>query len=145
MKKLLLIPSLFLPAVAGAQGLVHCGGHGQAPCTFCDFFVMFNNVITFVLTQLVPPIAILMVVIAGGMLLLGGSNPNTMGQGKKVITSVVVGLVLIYGAWIITNTVLMGIGVSSWTGLEDGWFKIECHETTPQETPPVDEDGDGFH
>jgi hypothetical protein len=120
------VPDPNYTAPVAGTGLIHCGGKGQPSCTFCDFFVMFNNIVLFFLTKIIPPVAVLMVLIAGGMFLLGGGSPNLVNQGKKVLTSVVIGLVLVYGAWVITNTILMGIGVSTWTGLENGWFEIQC-------------------
>ena len=64
MKKIILISFLIiLPLFTQAAGLVPCGGPGEPVCTFCHLFVLFNNVIKFVMFDLVPPAAVLMLVV----------------------------------------------------------------------------------
>ena len=137
MKKIILATILFLvPAISLAAGLVPCGGTGEPVCQLCHFFVLFDNVIRFLLNNIVFPLAILMLAIGGFMYIFayfnptelgGGGNPALLGQAKKVITATIVGLIITFAAWIIVNTFFMIIGVASWTGLESGWFKIECN------------------
>ena len=108
------------------------------PCTFCHFFVMAKGAIDFVLFELVPPIAILMLVIGGAMfifayfagaeLLPSGEKggPKMLGQAKKLITSVFFGLIIIFASWIFINLFFQVIGVGEWTGLQTGWFNVAC-------------------
>ncbi|PJA83762.1 MAG: hypothetical protein CO146_00605 [Candidatus Nealsonbacteria bacterium CG_4_9_14_3_um_filter_37_29] len=104
----------------------------EMPCTFCHFFVMLDGAIDFVLLKLVPPIAILMLVIGGVMFILGyfgeggEGSPKLFSQGKKLITSVFIGLIIIFAAWLIINLFFQFIGVADWTGLQQGWFRINC-------------------
>ena len=101
-------------------------------CQFCHFFVMLDGAIDFVLLKLVPPIAILMLVIGGVMFILGyfgeggEGSPKLFSQGKKLITSVFIGLIIIFAAWLIINLFFQFIGVADWTGLQQGWFRINC-------------------
>ncbi len=137
MKKIFLITLFvftflaFISSQSQAAGLVPCGGKGEPACQFCHFFVLFDNVIDFVLFTLVPPIAVLMLVIAGFMY-IGAvfeflpTPIHTISQAKSIITSVVLSLVIIFVAWILVNTFFMFIGVASWTGLKGGWFSINC-------------------
>lgn len=139
MKKVFLIIFLFLflilviPINANAacptEGLVPCGTE-DCPCQFCHFFVLFDNIVRFVLFNLVPPIAVLMLVIAGVMFFTATGSPEKINEAKKIITSTVLGLLIIFAAWIIINTVFMFIGVAGWTGLREGWFQIDCPITT---------------
>jgi hypothetical protein len=131
------------------EGLVPCGKEvqvggswvegkciGGTPtfirCQFCHFFVMLDEIIDFVLFKIVPPLAILMLVIGGVMFILGyfagggEGEPKMFNQGKKLITSVFIGLIIIFAAWIIINLFFQFIGVAEWTGLQQGWFKIDC-------------------
>lgn len=120
------------------EGLVPCGTPG-CPCQFCDFFVMFDRIIDFLLFIIVPSLAALMIAIGGFMYIFahvapaeaisGGSKggPQMLSQAKKLFTSVAFGLLIIYGAWLIVNTFFMMIGVQSWTGLEGGWWQINCN------------------
>jgi sorbitol-specific phosphotransferase system component IIBC len=108
------------------QGLVPCGGPGESACTLCDFFQLFKNIVDFVLFKIIPVVAALMLVVGGIMFFLAGGSPETLGKAKKLLTSVIMGLIIVYGAWIFVNTFFMLIGVADWTGLTEGWWKIEC-------------------
>jgi len=130
------------------EGLVPCGKEvyiggsweegecvGGVPtfirCQFCHFFVMLDGAIDFVLFKLVPPIAILMLVIGGVMFLATAGSPEKLGTAKKLITSVVIGLIIIFASWIIINLFFQLIGVADWTGLQEGWFSINCTVQLP--------------
>jgi hypothetical protein len=143
------------------EGLVPCGKEvqvggswvggkciGGTPtfirCQFCHFFVMLDGAIDFVLFKLVPPIAILMLVIGGVMFILGyfggpellegggKGGPKMFSQGKKLITSVFIGLIIMFAAWLIINLFFQFIGVADWTGLQQGWFRINCPIELPR-------------
>ena len=115
------------------EGLVPCGKeitiNGESvfvPCTFCHLFILMNNVLKFALVNIVPPLAALMMVIAGIMFFFAGTSPEMMEKSKKIFYSTIIGLAIIYGSWIIINTTLTFIGVADWTGLQGGWFTISC-------------------
>lgn len=117
------------------KGLVPCGkfqaGEGESPqvtmsCQFCHIFVLFKNIIDFLLSVIVPPLAILMVVIGGFTYMFAGGNPKLIIQAKSILQSTGIALLIIYGAWAIVNTFLWMIGVNDWTGLTEGWFIIDC-------------------
>ncbi|MBI2626263.1 MAG: hypothetical protein HYW69_01565 [Candidatus Nealsonbacteria bacterium] len=137
MGKILLISFLFLfislPVLTQA-GLVPCGlsaddpnqeGNQTTPCTLCHLFVLFNNIIKFAMTTLVPVIAVLMLVIGGVMFFFAGAKPDTLNQAKGIITSVVIGLLIIFSAWIIVNTVLNFSGIVTSPSLLK-WYDIGC-------------------
>jgi hypothetical protein len=143
MKKILLAIFLILflsPFLAQAQGLVPCGNPGQPPCQFCHLFVLFQNIVNFLLYDIVPPLAVLMIAIGGfmymfayfspGQALPGGGKggPALLGQAKKIITATIIGLLIIYGAWLIVNFFFQFIGVSTWQGwsLKESWWQIKC-------------------
>ena len=113
-----------VPGMAQAQ-LVPCGGEGQPDCEFCHIFKLLDNIIKFVLQDLVPPIAILMFVIAGGMYFMAAEDPSKAGRAKSLLTSIVIGLLIIYGAYLLVGLFFTAIGVASWTGLEN-WFIYPC-------------------
>jgi len=144
MKKLLAVSFVFLmlPVLVQAQcppegSLVPCGGEG-CPCTLCHFFEMIQNIIDFVLRDIVPAVAVLMVVVAGAMMIsayAGSAGPEMIAKAKKILMSVIIGLFIIYLAWIIINSFLSAIGVASWTGL-DNWWTIDCEVPAPPPPPP---------
>tara|TARA_Y100000310_G_C20585024_1_gene764941 strand:- start:401 stop:853 length:453 start_codon:yes stop_codon:yes gene_type:complete len=116
-------------------GLVPCEAP-HCPCRLCDFFVMIERIVNFFLFKLVPALAVLMIVIAGFMYIvayMGGAvggdskkGPALLARAKQVLTSVVFGLFIVYGAWLLINLFFQIIGVSDWTGLQHGWWRINC-------------------
>jgi len=118
-------PPLPPPPVGFCQGpIVPCGGASN-PCEFCHIFVLINNIINFILTCLTPIAAGLMMVIGGFYFLAAGPSPGKVTQAKSVITAAVIGLVIVFIAWVFLNTFLDMIGVATWTGLEN-WWEISC-------------------
>lgn len=113
-------------SVLGA-GLVPCGGPGEDPCTFCDLFKLMQNVINFIIIDIVPPVAILIFVVAGIMFLVSAGDPGLLARSRNIFKTAVLGLAIIYGAWLIVGTILLVIGVAEWTGLgPHQWFQIKC-------------------
>jgi len=104
--------------------IVPCGGASN-PCQFCHIFVLINNIINFILTCLTPIAAGLMLIIGGFYFLAAGPSPEKVSQAKSIITAAVIGIVIIFVAWVFLNTFLDAIGVAEWTGLGT-WWKINC-------------------
>jgi hypothetical protein len=135
---LLTIMLISVPFVSLAAGLVPCGGDGEPRCQLCHLFVMFKNVTDFLLKYIVPSLAVLMLAIGGFMYvfaylspseaLAGGAKggPGLLSQAKRLIVSVIFGLVIIFAAWILVNFFFQMIGVQGWTGLREGWWQIDC-------------------
>lgn len=140
MKKIFLIIflilfSLFLIPQQVQAGVVPCGlanddleqpGDQTVPCQFCHFFVLFKNIVDFILFKIVPVLAILMIVIGGVIFFAAVGNPAKVSQAKSLFSSIAIGLVILYGAWLLINLFFLIIGVSEWTELREGWFKIDC-------------------
>lgn len=139
MKKILLISLLFLsvfllaPSLSQAKELlplVQCGGDGQPACTFCSFFDMINRIVQFIMTRIVPAVAVLMLVIGGVMFFFGGANPKTLQTAKDIIKATVIGLVIISAAFVIVGSILSAIGLADWTTQiyknwwQNGFFQI---------------------
>jgi hypothetical protein len=114
-------------------GLVPCGGK-DCPCTLCDFFVMFKNIVYSFVFLIVPLVAVLMILIGGFMYIIAFINPSeggseTLNRAKSVFKSVVVGLFIVFGAWLIVNLFFQVIGVEKWTNLRGGWQIIDCESS----------------
>ncbi len=102
-------------------------------CQLCHLFVLFQNIINFLMVPsatnpmpIVLIIAVLMITIGGCMYMFGGGNPNMLKQGKEILKATGIGLLIIYGAWIFVDLIFWGIGVNVWTGPGEGWWKINC-------------------
>jgi len=118
------------------KGFVPCGKDKETlapgesdevalPCQLCHFFVMFRNALDFIL-KLAVVIAVLMLTIGGFLFLFAGGSPKILDSAKRILTSTLLGLVIILAAWMIINTIFMAVGAADWTGLKEGWFSIEC-------------------
>ncbi|MCD6148962.1 hypothetical protein J7J18_06350 [bacterium] len=99
-------------------------------CQFCHFFVMLDAILDFIF-QISIVIAALMLSFAGLLYIMSvmeflPGGPQTLSQAKSIIGSVFLGLLIIFGAWVIINLFFQIIGVSHWTGLSGGWFEISC-------------------
>ena len=131
----LVVSFLFLIPTQIQAGLVPCGAsqndpdtlgiNESDPCEFCHIFVLINKIISFILTRLVPIAAGLMLIIGGFYFLIAGPDPGKVSQARSIIFAVVIGIVVVFAAWVFLNTFLTTIGVSTWTGL-DNWWQITC-------------------
>lgn len=120
----LAVGMIFLGNTASAQGIVPCGGSGD-PCQLCDIFVMLDRIFDFIFIDIIPPVAVVVFTIGGAYFLLNTGNPQTANKAKAILTTAVLGLVIIYGSWLLVNFFFTAIGVSEWTGLGN-WFEYPC-------------------
>lgn len=110
---------------AGVMGSGFAEWQEQNSCQLCHVFVMTNGIIKFVMLTLVPIGAVLMLMIGGAKLFFGGGKANAWNDAKGIITSVVVGLLIIFSAWVIVNTVLTKSGIVSSPSILQ-WYNISC-------------------
>jgi hypothetical protein len=118
MKKILFAALLLSFLIGGqiqAAGLVPCGGPGENACSFCHIFVMLNNIVQFVIIKIVPAVAILMMAVGGIMFFFAGGSSSMLSQAKGIITATIIGLVIIFAAFMLVGTILSMIGLASWT------------------------------
>ena len=139
----ILLGGLLLPSFASAQPpLVRCGltdsidseGNPIPRCTFCDLFVMFGRIVNFLFIQIIPVLAALMIAIGGVYYILSQGSPEKLTSAKKLFSSVAIGLLIAYGAWLIVNTFFMIIGITRWGGFGGGWWQINCPTTASYES-----------
>ncbi len=90
-------------------------------CRFIHIFALINNILVYVITCLAPIIVGIMVILGGGYVMIAGVDPAKMKKGTDMITAAIVGLIIIFVAWVLLNTFLTSMGVAEWTGLEDWW------------------------
>ncbi|MBI2676669.1 MAG: hypothetical protein HYX21_01780, partial [Candidatus Yanofskybacteria bacterium] len=131
-KKLIPIIAIFLFVfLAGnalaLEPLVPCGRTDTPACTTCDILVLGKNISDFVLFYLVPALATLFFIYAGFQILLGGGIPSRVQAGQNIFRTTVYGLMIIFLAWLIVNTVLRTVAGDS--NIAEEWWKLECKET----------------
>ena len=118
----------FVPfqAYAICEGpIVPCGRASTPDCNFCHIFELVSNILNLILTCAAPIVASLMLIVGGFYFLVSGANPESLGNAKTIATAAVVGLLIIFIAYMSLNTLLASMGVAEWTGLQGG-FEIEC-------------------
>ena len=81
-------------------------------CNIPKFFQLMNNVMEW-LVIIVTPIAGVLIIWGGILIMTAGGAPGNIERGKSVIRGSVVGLVIAFGAWIIMRTILEALGVNS--------------------------------
>ncbi len=96
------------------------------PCQLCHFFVMLKAILNYFLFTIIPAVAIVLIAWGGVRMIFAGGDPKGFKEGQNIIKWVVIGLVIIFGAWLFTNLLFNLIGVQEWTGLRGGWFEIDC-------------------
>jgi len=118
-------------------------------CTFCNFLELIQNILNYI-WWLITPIVIVIALIWGGALMFISSTQGNVTQaqrGKKIIFNTLIGFVLVFGAWLIVDTIIKILGgkmAVSVDGVRDGfgpWNKITCvapvvSTTLPPPLPP---------
>ena len=132
--------SLFvIPEVVQAQtGLIPCGtgsptDPGYVPCQLCHVFVLGNNIIEFLLlpspsNNFIPIVFVLASFLfawGGFVWLTAVGNPSRVQQGQQILFATVIGLLIVYGAWLFISMALDVLGVATFTGTGN-WWEIDC-------------------
>lgn len=109
---------LVMPAVSLAVNtpLVTCTD-GKS-CGFNELMALVNRVIQFILFDMALPIASIMFVYAGFLMITaGGEAAGARTKAKSIFTNAVLGLVFAAAAWIIIRTILSILGYDgTWIG-----------------------------
>lgn len=118
-----LITFIFLVGLVGinsawAAPIVPCGTAGNL-CKLCHLWLLASNVINFIAFTLAIPIAILSFVAAGVLFLISGGNENRVALAKSIFTNTIIGIVIIFLAWLIVDTLIKSIAGSG--GVIGAW------------------------
>lgn len=122
---------IFAPLFVNAAGLVPCGQRdlGEPDCQTCHFFVMAQGVIDFIVLKFTPPVAVLLMAISGILMYTSGGSETRLKWAKDILWGVIIGLLIIYGAWMIINSTLLMVS-DAFTPQPPGfpwpWNEIRC-------------------
>lgn len=125
------------------SGLALCGRQRDAaetvgketdPCTLCHLFLTMKRIVDFLVIYFVVPLGIWMLALGGAIMLTAGGAPEKISQGRKILTTALIGVVIFFAAWIIVNTILAfittgGPPVPGTTGFRifvTPWNEINC-------------------
>lgn len=146
---LVLIIALYLiPDLSIAQGgFVNCEG---TSCSACNLVDMTNKIIKWLLGMVFLIFAALMSV-AGFGLVTSGGNPSALSAAKDKFKNALIGIVIVFSAWLIVNTIMVklvsdGTTAGNITGWGP-WSQVQCQEQTktvswsrsPTDAPAVGE------
>jgi hypothetical protein len=112
----------FLVANTAFAQLVPCGSPGQAKCTLCDLLVLIKNLTTF-MTQLGLAFAGLFFAWGAFVIMTAGGSEQRVSEGRKVVTTTVVGILIMFSAYLIIGT-LLNVLTGSPSALP--WTQIQC-------------------
>ena len=125
--KFFLTGLLLIPILVSAQGLVPCGNGDPVVCNndnppvcgpnpsfiACDinyFFVLLQNIFDFIVYQISTPLAGLIIIAGGIVLIFSGGNAGLVSLGKRMLWGAIIGWLLVWGSYVIIYTVLGAIG-----------------------------------
>jgi len=130
--KLFLISIIaLLPTGVAKAALVPCGPGYPEPddtCKLCHLFRLLDNIMDFIFVDIIPPIALLAIIAGGVYYFISAGDPAKTTKAKGILTSVVMGLIIIYGAYMLINGFLAAIGIAEGefgTNIKD-WFEYPC-------------------
>ena len=134
-----------LPTHAADSGLIQCGRQFFSAsseniqfCTICDLISLAQNLMNQAITYFAAPIAALMLGYGGFLMVIAGvrgGNASQFTQGKKVLTSALIGIVILFCAWLMVDVVLKSIGAYDYNSVKNfgPWNVIQC------ESPAISE------
>lgn len=132
-----------------AGGIVPCGRSCDdpntqiveaVPCTLCHFFVLLKRIVDFSLGKIAFPLATLILTIGGLTMLVSAGNLQNISRGREIIISAVIGLLVMFIAWLGINTILCVLVFGHLpnsseiaTVFGNPWNKIDCPVTESSE------------
>jgi hypothetical protein len=133
---LILLAMIVVPFFVSAQGIVPCGtekypigeiiggrdvgGQISNPCNICHLFEGINNIINFMLIDIAVPLAIIILLYGGFLWITAGGDSGKITDGQKAIRLALIGMLWAFAAWIIIDTIMRGLMVST-GGQIQGW------------------------
>ncbi len=105
------------------------------PCDVCAFAVLISNIKN-VAISLAVPIVVLMIIVGGVMIMVSAGNENLRTQGKKTLTGGIIGLIIVFTAWVIVAAV---VTATLGTNFGDNLWTVDCGVNTECPPPPTDD------
>jgi hypothetical protein len=70
---------------------------------------MLVKIYNFIVQDIATPLAIISLTVGGILMMMSAGNPNLMTLGKKIFYAAIIGLALVFGSWVIINTIAVTI------------------------------------
>ena len=117
------------------EGLVTCSG---PDCDMCDFVGMINGLVDWLFGFLVLA-AVLGLMISGFKLVISAGNESAWTAAKSMVTSIIIGFVIVLSAWLIVDTIMKAFlapesGFGMWNEIPAGqWGGIAIPGTETED------------
>ena len=102
-------------------GLIPCDGSAENPCGICQLFELVSIIVNFITYKIAAPLATIMLIYGGVMLIISGGSEERKKKGLNAIWAAVWGLVIVFGAWLIVNTIINSLASNEFSG---GWNRF---------------------
>lgn len=109
------------PGDGGVTGIVPCGDPGEPPCQACHIIGLAEELFDFTIFAGVF-VAVIMIAFAGYKYITAQGDTGKVGEAHTIFRSVVIGLIIILGAWTIVDTLLK----TFYGGQLGPWNAIDC-------------------
>lgn len=126
-KPIITIAKPVTPASASEQGgLIPCGNTGQSPCNLCFLISGIKGLIDWGM-KIIVVLAVLGIFISGIMYIISAGDSGMMESAKNFMRSVVIGVAIFLGAWLIVNSVIwiLGANIGQVVG-RPYWYSFSC-------------------
>jgi len=112
--------------VAGApadldKAIVQCGQLPACMCELKDVFITLQNFYVFMVKFIALPLAGLLIVIGGVMLIVSGGNPGLATTAKNILKYTLIAVVLIFASFLIVDVLFRILGYTPPSG---SWFRF---------------------
>ena len=116
-----------------AQGLVKCGNPGQPACNLCSLLELVKTLINYAIT-LAFAFTGLFITWGAFVIMTAGGGSERVQEGKKIVTTAVIGLVIMLSAWLILGTVVQ---ILTGSPSKLPWTQIQCTIPAPRAGAPI--------
>ena len=127
-----------LVPVAASAALVPCGASsvptatGSLSCDLCYLGQLIQNIINF-LIGLSIPLAAALFAWAGVMYFTAGGSEERIGKAHKIFTNVLIGFLVVLGAWLLVQTTLKALFKDDFfLSIGGSWNTLNCGGTREQ-------------
>lgn len=106
-------------------GIVPC----TTNCNYCSLLTMTQRSFNKLVLQLVPAIAIILILVGGFLMITSAGNDTRSKKGTAILVNVITGLVIIYTSWILIHSALVFL-VQPQSTVYDvvlPWNEIKCN------------------
>lgn len=130
-----IFPDVTLAAFVQCDGV---GINGMTECSACDFAVLGNEILRWLIGILFILFGV-MATVAGFGLVTSGGNPDAIEKAKSKLLNAFIGIIIVLGAWLLVDTIMRMLLIGDDGVIEDygPWSTIQCqNQTTTREAAP---------